>query len=229
MKQVNILKAEIQQLRSESITADKSSFSDVNCKATLDKKIEIESSAISSEQETLKAEISNLKLAAVEQENKIMQLEKTNITQEKELTNIKAIMDEQKSIAIAKEREYENQMKKLQSNLQAVKNENQILLQRNSRLQSTMQKLQDAHNEVRQLKEDIQKLKIYYEQSAQKFMQKFLSSKQEVEKIVRKTYQDCSSIMCDHAEISRKNNTLLYENRCLKGRRYALSPANFTY
>ena len=217
LKQVEKLKEEIQI---QKVSQEKQLS---NVTATLGD-IQDENKALKAKQDKITVEMSNLakeNLALAEQNDKITkQLEEAGIVQEKELSNMKTKMDKEKSAAIAKEREYQNLLKEKEKFLEAAKKHNHALLSENSRIHSAMQELQDAYNQISQLKEDIQKLTYCVKQISQEIIQKFPLLKLKVEENIilkNKADHDCSSVMCECGELTRKVNALLHENRCLSG------------
>ena len=217
LKQVEKLKEEVQI---QKVSQEKQ-LSDVT--ATLGE-IQDENKALKAKQDKITVEMSNLakeNQTLVEQNDKITkQLEEAGIVQEKELSNMKTKMDKEKSAAIAKEREYQNLLKEKEKFLEAAKKHNHVLLSENTRIHSAMQELQDAYNQITQLKEDIQKLTYCVKQISQEIIQKFPLLKLKVEENIilkNKADHDCSSVMCECGELTRKVNALLHENRCLSG------------
>ena len=154
-----------------------------------------------------------LKQAMEEASSLRIQLEEMKVTKEKELDNIRAKLNDEKNNSIAKEKECQHLIKeneKLQSKYEATKKHNHILLDENSRVHSAMQELQDAHKKIRQLKEYIQKTKLQISQLL----------KQNTEETIMfsvKANQDCSAIMIECSELTRKLNAVLCENRYLRG------------
>ena len=217
LKQVEKLKEEIQMQK----VAQEKQLSNVT--ATLGE-IQDENKALKAKQDKMTVEMSNLakeNLVLVEKNDKITkQLEEAGIVQEKELRNIKTELDKEKSAAIAKEREYQNLLKEKEKFLEAAKKHNHVLLSENSRIHSAMQELQDAYNQVSQLKEDIPKITLCFKQISQEIIQKFPLLKLKVEENImlkNKADHDCSSVLCECGELTRKLNALLYKNRCLSG------------
>ena len=213
----------------------------------LNKKIEEENTTLKADKEKLTAEVDKIsedKLALLKQVEKLTtQLEETRIAQEKDLDDLKAEADKEKNATITKAIEFQNLIKeneKLLLNLQATKKHNHILLGENSRMHS---ELPDMYEKVTQLKEDIQKLRKnccqHSQESIHEFIQKVTPLKQSIEENVvlkNKAYQDCSSVVCANADITRKVNTLSLENERLKRnrnhhnrQRYPSSPADFRY
>lgn len=163
--------------------------------------------------ENLKSEINTIK---GKNESLAEDLEKAK----EEISSLKKQLEEMK---ITKEKEYQSLIKeneKLQSKYEAAKKHNHILLDENSRMHSAMQELEDTQEEVSQLKEYIQKTKINFEQVSQEFIQNFQLLKQGVEENIMlkiKANQDCSALMFECNEFTKKLNAVLCENRCLRG------------
>ena len=112
-------------------------------------------------------------------------------------------------------------MKEKKNFHQATKEHNRVLLAENSRMHSVKQELPDVFSTIHQLKEDIQTLTVYFKQMSQTFVQEFTLLTEKVqESIIRekKANKDCSSVMCECNKLTEKNNTLLHEIRCLKGK-----------
>lgn len=167
-------------------------------------------------------------------------LEEVRVIQEK-INDMRSTLDKEKNAVISKETEFQHLIKeneKLQSNFQASQKYNCILLSRNSSMHSAMQELQIVYNKANQLKEEVQRLKIGLRQNLEEFIQTFAMIQQKVEEESRqimelrnKVNQDCSSVMCECAEITKKLNATLHRNRCLMANQngttaHALSPTN---
>ena len=178
------------------------------------------------ENEENKKELENLKSenkTTIEEASSLREkLEELKIAKEKELDDIRAKLNEEKNRSIDKEKQCQNlikENKKLQSKYEAAKKHNHILLDKNSRIHSAMEELEDTQEKVSQLKECIQKTKINFEQISQEFVQKFQLLKQKVDENIMlkiKANQDCSVLMLECNELTRKLNAVLYENRCLR-------------
>ena len=151
------------------------------------------------------------------------QLEEMKIAKEGELDDIRIKLYKEKNSSIAKEKEHQNLIKeneKLQSKYDAAKKHNHILLDVNSRIHSAMEELEATQEEVSQLKEYIQKTKNNFEQISLEFIQKFQLLRQKVNENIMlkiKANQDCSALMLECNELTRKLNAVLCENRCLRG------------
>ena len=146
------------------------------------------------------------------------QLKETKMVQEKELSDIKAKMEKEKCTFNSNKIELQKLLEERELNLQTAKKHNQILLAENSRIHSAMEELPDRREEVGKLRKDIQKLKCWVKQNSQEFtcIKEFTDMVKETILIKNKACIDCSSVMYECDELSKKVNALLLENRHLK-------------